>query len=235
MTAEQVLAELRPLGKPGYKNVLLNHGVREPVLGVSVADLKKVQRRVKTDHRLALDLYDTGVYEAMYLAGLVCDDRKMTRKDLQRWIDRVTCGPLCSFTVAWVAAGSRHGWDLALKWIDSKKGHEATTGWATLSGIVSVTDDEELDLPALKRLLKRVGDTIHRQPDAERYNMNAFVIAVGSYVRSLTDMAIATAEKIGPVSVDMGQTACKVPAASASIRKVIERGPVGKKRKSAKC
>jgi hypothetical protein len=51
----------------------------------------------------------------------------------------------------------------------------------------------------------------------------------------MTDAAIRVGEKIGPVTVDMGKTACEVPFAPAYIRKVQKRGAVGKKRKSAKC
>jgi hypothetical protein len=65
--------------------------------------------------------------------------------------------------------------------------------------------------------------------------MNGFVIAVGSYVPALTDLAIRTAETIGEVSVDMGGTACKVPFAPDYIEKVRQRGTLGKKRKTAKC
>ena len=65
MTAEEVVDQLRPLGRDSYKKVLLQHGVPEPGLGVKIEDLKKIQKRVKQDYRLALDLYDTGVYDAM--------------------------------------------------------------------------------------------------------------------------------------------------------------------------
>ena len=42
------------------------------------------------------------------------------------------------------------------------------------------------------------------------------------------DLAIKTGEKVGPVSVDMGKTACKVPYAPDYIKKV-------QKRASARC
>ena len=87
----------------------------------------------------------------------------------------------------------------------------------------------------MKRLLRRVQKTIHQEPDRVRYVMNAFVIATGSYVAPLTELALETAEKIGAVKVDMGETACKVPAATEYIQKVQKRGTIGKKRKSAKC
>ena len=235
MTAQEIVQEIKPLGKDSYKKVLLNHGIQEPVFGVKIEDLKKIQKRIKKDYQLALDLYDTGIYDAMYLAGLIADDLKMTKKDLRHWIDNATSGSLCEYTVPWVAAESNHGRELALEWIESKKENVAAAGWATLSGLVSIKDDAELDLAELKRLLERVQKTIHEQPNRVRYSMNGFVIAIGSYVRALTDLAIKTGGKIGPVSVDMGGTACKVPFAPEYIEKVRKRGTIGKKRKTPKC
>src|SRR5713226_8136036 len=120
MTAEDILNELKPLGQESYKKILLHHGIREPILGVKVEHMKKIQKRIKKNYQLALDLYDTGIYDAMYLAGLIADDLKMTKKDLQHWVDKATSNALCGSTVAWVAAESLHGCEVALKWIDSK-------------------------------------------------------------------------------------------------------------------
>ena len=234
-TAQDILDELKALGKDGYKRILLNHGVKEPLYGVKIEDLKKIQKRVKKNHPLALALFDTGVYDAQYLAGLIADDSKMTRADLRRWARRAESPALCAFTVAWVAAGSNHGHELALEWIDSKDPGGAETGWSTLSSLVALKDDSELDLGEIRRLLRRVATTIHDQPDRVRYVMNGFVIAVGSHVAPLADEATATARKVGKVSVDMGDTACEVPDAAAYIDKVKQRGATGKKRKTVKC
>jgi hypothetical protein len=124
---------------------------------------------------------------------------------------------------------------MALKWIDDKKPSIAAAGWATLVSLVAIKDDEDLDLAELKSLLKRVEKSIHKEANRVRYMMNNFVIGLGAYVQPLGDLALKTAEKIGVVSVDMGDTACKVPFAPDYIRKVRARGSVGKKRKSAKC
>jgi hypothetical protein len=65
--------------------------------------------------------------------------------------------------------------------------------------------------------------------------MNGFLIALGTYVRGLSDLAAQAAAKVGQVSVDMGNTACKVPDALEHIHKARERGAIGKKRKTVKC
>lgn len=235
MTAEEIVKQLKPLGKDTSKKVLLNHGVKEPFFGVKIEDLKKIQKRIKKDYQLALDLYDTGIYDAMYLAGLIADDHKMTKKDLRHWVEKADCAMLSEYTVPWVTAESMHGRELALEWIESKKESVAASGWATLSGLVAIKDDAELDLAELKQLLQHVQKTIHQQPNRVRYVMNSFVIAVGSYVQALTDVALQTAAEVGPVTVDMGGTACKVPCAPEYIKKVQKRGAIGKKRKTTKC
>jgi 3-methyladenine DNA glycosylase AlkD len=235
MTATEIVNELKALGKDSIKKVLLNHGIPEPCLGVKVEELKKIQKRTKKDYQLALDLYDTGIYDAMYLAGLIADESKMTRKDLQHWVANANCDAIGSTAVAWVAAESRHGRELGLEWIESTKEIVARTGWATLCSLVAIRDDADLDLAELKRLLQRVQTTIHDQPNSVKSCMNSFVIAVGTHVKALTDAAMKTAEKIGKVSVDMGDTACKVPYAPEYIQKAQKRGAIGKKRKMARC
>src|SRR5512145_3113767 len=149
MTAEEIVAQLEPLGRDSYKKTMLNHGVKEPLFGVKIEDLKKIQKRIKKDYRLALDLYDTGIYDAMYLAGLIADDAKMTKKDLRQWLEKANCGMLSEYTVPWVAAESKHGRELALEWVESKSESVAAAGWATLSGLVAIKDDTELDLAEL--------------------------------------------------------------------------------------
>lgn len=104
-----------------------------------------------------------------------------------------------------------------------------------MSCLVTITEDGELDLAELAGLPERVRRTIHQSPNDARYQMNTFVIALGTYVRPLMEAAKEAAEAIGRVQVDMGKTASQVPFAPDSIRKVEQRGILGKKRKSAKC
>ncbi len=235
MTANEIVDELRSLGSEGYKHTLRNHGIPEPFYGVKIEDLQKIRKRVKQDYRLALELYDTGIYDAKYLAGLIADDRKMTKDDLRHWLDKANCAMLGVYTVPWVASESPHGRELALEWIESADDKTAAAGWATLGSLVSINVDTDIDISEISRLLERVEKTIHQQPNDVKSLMNGFVIAVGTYVQPLSDEALRTAMKIGKVSVDKGGTACKVPYAPDYIEKARKRGSIGKKRKSAKC
>ena len=57
MTAKEIIAELKKFGTEQTKKMWMKHGAQEPCLGVKVEDMKKIQKRVKMDYHLALDLY----------------------------------------------------------------------------------------------------------------------------------------------------------------------------------
>ena len=235
MTAAEIMTELEPLGSEGYRKVMYNHGAVDPIFGVKVEELKKIQKRVKKDYKLSLELFETGNYDAQYLAGLIADDRKMSKAEINRWLEASNSIAISGTTVAWAASESNHGFELGMEWIESDTEVVAHAGWATLSGLVAIKADSELDMAVLRNLLHRIGTSIHQQPNRVRGGMNNFVIAVGTYVPALTELALETAAKMGAVSVDRGNTACKVPSAAEHIDKVRKRGTLGKKRATVKC
>jgi len=235
MTLNEIMLQLQLMGNENIKKVFLKHGAREPFFGVKVEDLKEIVKKVKTNYQLSLELFDTGNSDAMYLAGLIADPRKMSRENLEDWAEKAYWHMLSEFTVAWVASESPFGTELALKWIDSGKENVASTGWSTLASIATLKADEELDSDLFSKLLIRVSGTIHIEKNRVRHSMNNFVISVGGYCKHLSAEAIRTASLIGKVKVDMGGTACKVPFAPEYIHKMLQRNPSGKKRKSARC
>ncbi len=235
MNVETVMTELKAKGNEAIKKILIKHGVKEPFFGVKVEDLKVIQKKVKKDYQLAKDLFATGNSDAMYLAGLIADENKMTKEDLFLWVSQAQSNNINSYTVPWIAAESKFGYELALEWIESKEEFIAVAGWATLSNLVAIKQDKELDISVLKKLLLRVHKEIHQVDNRVRQQMNIFIIAVGSYIVSLTDFSVDIAKKIGEVKVNMNGTACKVPDAAAYIMKVKEKGKLGKKKKMARC
>ena len=229
------MKELEKKGSESIRKIFLNHGAKGPMFGVKVGDLKVIQKKVKKDHQLAMELFGTGIYDAMYLAGLIADESKMSKKDIQQWAEKSPSHGISEYTVAWVAAESDHGWELGMRWIDSSKETIASSGWNTLSGVIAMKPDKELDIALIKKLMQRIIKEIHSAPNRVRYTMNGFVIGVGGYIKELTKEAIEVSKKIGDVYVDMGGTACKVPSAPDYIKKMEARGSIGKKKKTVKC
>ena len=233
-TVSKVMAQLKKKGTAQTRKIYTSHGASsDNMFGVKVADMKTIAKTIKGNQDLALELYDTGNSDAMYLAGMVADGSQMTKTQLNKWAKDASWHFLSEYAVPGVANENEHARDLAMKWIKSKKENVASAGWSLYAGIVATREDDELDKKEIKALLKQVEKEIDKSANRVRYTMNGFVISVGGYVNPLQKEAKATAKKIGKVEVNMGATSCKVPLATDYIEKVLKRG--GKKRKTIKC
>lgn len=235
MTVNEILKELEKFGDDQTKKTLMKHGAREPFFGVKVADLKTILKRTKKNHELSLELYKTGNSDAMYLAGLMADEKKITEQQLNDWIHKAYWYYLSEFAVPMVAAETNFGFDLGMKWILSTEEHIAAGGWSTLSFFAGLHQDDELKTEVYADLLDKIQNEIHKSPNRVRHTMNGFVIAIGTYIECLHSKSLEVAKNIGKISVDMKGTACKVPLATEYLKKVSDNGQVGKKRKSARC
>ena len=235
MTCDEVMQALAAKASATTKKTLMRHGAPEPIFGVRIGDMQPIRKQIKGDQELAMQLYATGNSDAMYLAGLVADGRKMTRAQIERWVKTSVWRMHSGTTVPCVTAEHPDAIEIALKWIDSPKESIAESGWATLSNVVITTPDDKLPIKQLDTLLTRVVKTIHSSPNLVRYVMNGFIIACGTYVAPLGDKAIAAARKSGRVEVDMGQTDCQVPDAESYILKSRRGLPVAPKRKTTRC
>jgi hypothetical protein len=233
----EILESLKSKGTEKTRITYARHGMApDRLFGVSVADLKTIAKTIRGQQELALALYETGMMEAMYLAGIVVDGALMSRKDLQAWAEGSSGLPMIAeHTVPWVTVESEFAEELAARWVGSKKEQVASAGWCTYSGLVATTEDAALDLGRIEELLGIVVSGIDSAKGRARYTMNGFVISVGAYVKPLLAKAKSTARQIGEVSVDMGDTACEVPVAAKYIAKVEAMGKVGQKRKTIRC
>jgi len=82
-----VLAELHRLADPAYRaDMEPRYGIVAPTaLGVRMADLKPLAKKLGRDHDLALALWDTGVFDARMLAALVGDPARLTSGQMDLW------------------------------------------------------------------------------------------------------------------------------------------------------
>lgn len=233
MNFEEVMNELESYADESTKNTHLRHGAKEPLFGVKVGDLKKILKKTKKNHELSLALYDTGISDAMYLAGLMADEKKISKEQLNEWAQKANWYYISEYTVPQVAAESPYGFELGLEWIRSEKENIAASGWSSLSNYASIHHSPDLNIYA--SLLDEVQNNIHQAQNRVKYTMNGFVIAVGCYIPELTEKSKECARTIGGVNVFMGETACKTPLALDYIQKVEDQKRIGKKRKKARC
>lgn len=235
MTLKETMKVLEEMGTAQTKKTFLRHGAKEPLYGVKIGDLKKLVKKIKTDHNLALELFDTGNSDAMYLAALINSDELMSKEVLNKWVVSANWYMISEYAVPWAAASSKFGMELVIEWVQHADSKIRTSGYTTLSSLLSVFPIQELDTDFIIKKLKEAPINIQKAGNREKYCINGFVIACGCFSEELHPLAQDIAQEIGKVNVNMGDTNCKVPLATEYINKTLKMGRVGKRKKEARC
>lgn len=87
MQYDEVIARLQAEANPANVAGMARYGISTAnTLGISIYTLRKLARKIKNDHELALQLWDSGIHEARILAGFIDEPEKVTEEQLERWV-----------------------------------------------------------------------------------------------------------------------------------------------------
>ena len=217
MTLAETMRILRAKGKPGAAAVYRRHGVTEPTVGLSYADLGVIVKQIGVDHALALRLWDTGLHDARVLATKVADPARLTKATLATWLKACT-NYVITDAVAGTAARVPKVLPAARAWTTRRREWTSAAGWNVMA-ILSMHGD--IDEAMAIDLIARIADEIHTAPNRTRYSMNNALIAMGGSIPSVRDRALAAARTVGVVHVDHGETGCRTPDAVGMISKMV--------------
>lgn len=220
MTLKQTMLALEEAGSAQTRKTYVRHGASEPLFGVSFATLKLLSKRIKVDQELAEALWSTGNFDAQNLAVKIADPATISSRELDRWAATPT-PRMCGGYVAHLAAESPHGRAKANKWLGATDEPSRFAAWSLVASLAMI--DESLPDSWFAERLVQIEKSVHSAPNAQRYAMNAALIAIGCRNAALRREAIAAARRIGRVEIDHGETDCKTPVAEDSIEKAWKR------------
>ncbi len=220
MNLKEVMSVLKKQGTEQNRKIYKRHGSSNDLFGVSFANLGALKKKIKTDHDLALALWSTKNMDARTLAIMVADPTSIKSKELDNWIKDIDYYLLADM-FALLVAKTKFAKTKQKKWAKSKNEHTKQTGYAMLCAMLR--EPNLLTETECKNILKTIEKEIHSSPNRARHSMNMALTAIGIYKPELTSIAIKTAEKIGKVVVDHGETSCKTPDAISYIEKALKR------------
>ena len=235
MELNEIMEELQLLGNERTKKIYRSNGAKEPVFGVTISAMKPLFKKLKYNQKLANQLYDTGNYDAMYLAGMIAEPDKMTEEDFNRWIKDAYFYMVSDFIVAVTLAETDIAFAVADKWIDSENELTMSAAWNCYTWLLGSRKDSEFNQDKILTLLNRVKATIHDQPTHIKYVMNNFIMAVGVSFLPLHEEAKKIAEEVGPIEYFRGGKLCQTDSASEFIQNAADKQRLGFKRKHVRC
>ncbi len=96
MQVAEVLSRLRALSDPKTQATIM-HSTHPPrtALGVNNAKLRKLAGEIGVDRLIAQQLWASGIHEARLLASLIDDPKRVTSKQMERWVRDFDTPDLC--------------------------------------------------------------------------------------------------------------------------------------------
>ena len=193
MTVKAVLAQLKSLGDEARRTHNTKAGAPDNQFGVKLGDIRAIAKKIKTNHELALELWDTNNVEAQLLATLIITPESLSADGLDTMTRSTTCAQVADWLNAYVVAQHPDKESLRGKWMKAKDRWAARAGWSLTAGRVN-RDADGLDLAAL---LDRIEKEMPKAEPEVQWTMNNTLGAIGIKHASHRRRAIAIGEKIG--------------------------------------
>ncbi|MED2788430.1 DNA alkylation repair protein [Bacillus thuringiensis] len=220
MLLEEVMQQLEEYGTEQNRKTYKNHGAKEPLFGVSFANLKLLKKKIKKDHDLAVELWETKNMDAMILATYILDPKNITAEQLNSWVQDVDYYCLMDVFMTSICT-SPIAIERMEEWTKSNDEWIGRAGWSLLANIS--IKNKELHDGFFSPYLEEIKENIHNEKNRKKEAMNSALIAIGIRNEDLERQAIEIAREIGKVEVDHGATSCKTPDAESYIKKARER------------
>lgn len=132
--AREVIEQLRGLSTAKDRANLARFGIEAPTaLGVSMANIQKLAKRLGRDHALAGELWDTGVYEARLLCAFIEDPQRVTAAQMERWCKQFDNWAVCDTLCFKLFDQTKHAWTKAEAWCKRTAEFEKRAGFALLA------------------------------------------------------------------------------------------------------
>ena len=193
MTVKEILARLESLGDDARRKHNAKAGAPDNQFGVKLGDIRAIAKKIKTDHQLALELWDTGNVEAQLLATLIIKPKSLSAAELDTMTRSTTCDQVAEWLNAYVVAQHPEKEALREKWMKDKDRWAARAGWHLTASQVN-KGEGGLDLPAL---LDRIEREMPKAVPEVQWTMNNTLAAIGIKHAAHRKRAIAIGEKIG--------------------------------------
>lgn len=148
----EALAALEGMSTQKDRDNLVRFGINaKNALGVSMANVQKLAKRLGRNHELAGALWDTGVYEARMVASFVDDPALVTPAQMERWCRDFDNWGIVDTVCFKLFDRVPHAWAKVEPWSRKKGEFQKRAGFALLA-CLALHDKKTGDEPFLRAL-----------------------------------------------------------------------------------
>ena len=164
--------------------------------GVRLGDIRKLAAKIKTNHELAIALWETGNIDARLLAILLIKPKNLSSDEMDRMVRSVSFAQVADWLNSYVVKNHPDKEALRQAWMADDDPWAARAGWSLTSERIAKSP-EGLDLPAL---LDRIESEMGSAAPEVQWTMNFCLAGIGIHFPKHRKRAIAIGEALGDLS-----------------------------------
>lgn len=219
MTVKEILSKLKALGNEKVRALNYRSGADDNQFGVKLGDIRTIAKTIKTDHPLAMELWETGNLDAQLLAVLIMNIKVLSSNDVDKLVRSIKFVQLADWVNSYIVKEHPDKEKLREKWMQSKDPMSARAGWSLTTGRVA-RSPEGLDIPAL---LDRIESEMPDAAPEIQWTMNSTLAQIGISFPTHRKRAIAIGEKLGIYRDYPVSKGCTSPFAPIWINEMVKR------------
>jgi 3-methyladenine DNA glycosylase AlkD len=219
ISLKDILKQLETFGNEKVRLRNKKNGAGDNQFGVQLGDIRKLGAKIKTNHELALALWETQNIDARLLAIVLIQPEKLSANELDQMVRSANFAQLADWLNAYVVKQHPDKESLRQKWLEDKNSWAARAGWSLTSERIA-RNPEGLDLQAI---LDRLESTMATSAPEVQWTMNNCLAGIGIHFPNLRKRAINIGETLGIYRDYPVSKGCTSPFAPIWINEMVRR------------
>lgn len=136
MQIDYILKKLKSMSNPKSKEGMAQFGINtEKAFGISVADLRKLAKQIGKNHKLALELWNSGYHEARILASMIDEAGIISEKQMDAWAKDFNSWDLCDQCCLNLFNQSKFAYKKAIEWSSKNEEFVKRAGFSLMASL----------------------------------------------------------------------------------------------------
>lgn len=219
MTLKETLKELENYSDKKVLARNIKNGAGDNQFGVKLGDIRKLAKKIKIDHKLALALWKSKNIDARLLAILVIEPKTLSTEEVDEMVKTINFDQVADWFNSYIVKNHSKKEELREKWMLSDDPMSARAGWNLTAQRIAKAP-EGLDLTAI---LDRIEAEMGKTASAAQWTMNFALAEIGIHFPEHRKRALAIGEKLGIYRDYPVSKGCTSPFAPIWIKAMVER------------
>lgn len=199
---DNVIDKLKSKAQPENLEGMTRYGIpAEQRLCIPVPDLRKLAKEIGRDHKLALDLWRSGIGEARILAAMIDEPDKLTEEQMEDWVKDINSWDICDQVCMNLFSKNQLAWNKIIDWSEREEEFVKRTAFSLIACLAwhdkKASDDEFIELLPIvvreatdeRNFVKKAVNWALRNIGKRNLNLNKAAINTAKEIQQLDSRA----------------------------------------------